>query len=88
MLIGKTIGILRKEGPNGLVKRLAERATRPFVKKHSAITVSHKAAMKWFERRKENFDRIGYNICDLDGLPMDIDNLLETTDVLFIPKKA
>lgn len=32
--------------------------------------------------------RIGYTICDLDGLPIDENNLQGTTDVLFIPRKA
>jgi FkbM family methyltransferase len=32
--------------------------------------------------------RIGYTICDLDGLPIDENNLQGTTDVLFIPRQA
>lgn len=32
--------------------------------------------------------QIGYVICDLDGLPIDENNLQATTDVLFIPRKT
>jgi FkbM family methyltransferase len=56
MHIGKAIGILREQGFNGLVERVTLRIPRRFQKKHSALTVTHKEAMKWFRR-----DRLAYN---------------------------
>ena len=37
-----------------------------------------------FRRMKQ----IGYNICNLDGVPIDERNLQKTTDVLFIPSEV
>jgi FkbM family methyltransferase len=63
MLIGKAIVILRKEGFIGLIERLKIRITRRLEKKYSALTVSHKEAMKWFERRRHQYDRLITAVC-------------------------
>ncbi len=63
MLIEKAIVILRKEGLNGLVKRLIIRITRRLEKKYSPLTVTHKEAMQWFEHRKDGYDRLITAVC-------------------------
>ena len=63
MLIRKAMAILRKEGFTGLVERLIRRITHRLEKKHSALTVTHKEAMKWFEHRREGNDRLITAVC-------------------------
>jgi FkbM family methyltransferase len=63
MVIGKALEILRKDGLNGFAERLKRRITRRLEKKHSALTVTHNEAMKWYERRKDEYERLITAVC-------------------------
>jgi FkbM family methyltransferase len=58
VLIRKAIEILRKDGFDGLAKRLKRRISLGLMKKSSATTVTHKEAMKYFEIFKDDYDRL------------------------------
>ena len=58
MLIKKAMEITREEGLNALVKRLKSRIAHRLKKKYSVQTVTHMEALAWFERRKDEYDRL------------------------------
>ena len=75
MRIERVGEIVRKEGLNGLVERLKRRIARRLERQHSATTVTHEEAMKWFELRKEGYDRLiaaVYPYISKDGVIFDI----------------
>lgn len=63
MVIRKPIEMLRKDGLDGFAERLKRRITRRFEKKYSALTVTHNEAMKWYERRKDDYERLITAVC-------------------------
>jgi FkbM family methyltransferase len=65
MIIGRLKEFFRKERFNGFVAQingpvelLKKRISRGLEKKHSATAVTHKEAIDWFERRKQEYDQL------------------------------
>ena len=54
--IGKVVKIIRRLGFNGVIDKLKNNMPKCLEVKHSAVTVSHVDAQKWFERRKASYD--------------------------------
>ena len=65
--IGKVVKIIRRLGFNGVIEKLKNNLPKYLEVKHSAVTVSHVDAQKWFERRKASYDGLISAVCPYIG---------------------